>query len=167
MEQLWSPWRMKYLRQAEESAGQPGESPACIFCQKPAQDQDDDNLIIWRGERAYVILNLYPYNNGHVMVVPYVHTPTIETLDPETLTEIMLLVNQGVAALRSLYQPQAFNVGINLGAAAGAGIQDHVHVHVVPRWAGDTNFMTILANTRVIPEDLRETCQLLRQAWPR
>jgi ATP adenylyltransferase len=138
----------------------------CIFCDKPREDRDAENLIVRRGRHAYVILNLYPYNNGHFMVVPYVHTPSSEQLDTPTLTELMLLLNEGLAALRALYNPQAFNVGMNIGVAAGAGIAEHVHLHVVPRWTGDTNFMTVAANTRVIPEDLRVTWRRLKEAWP-
>jgi ATP adenylyltransferase len=156
---------MKYLTGTEkgESAGSVG----CIFCDKPAEGQDEKNLIVERGQRAYVILNLYPYNNGHLMVVPYTHVASPEQLDEATLTEMMLLLNHSLTALRSMYNPQAFNVGMNIGTAAGAGIAEHVHLHAVPRWAGDTNYMTVTAGTRVIPEDLRETWQRMRTAWPR
>lgn len=160
MEHLWSPWRMSYLQ-----SGAPADG-GCIFCTKPAQDSDDDNLLVRRGASAYVLLNLYPYNNGHFMVVPYRHVASPEQLDAATLAEMLLLLNQGLAALRSAYSPQGFNIGMNVGAAAGAGIADHVHLHAVPRWAGDTNFMTVAAGTRVIPEDLRRTCLRLRAAWP-
>jgi ATP adenylyltransferase len=142
------------------------KSTGCIFCDLPREERDAENLIVRRGQYAYVILNLYPYNNGHFMVVPYAHTASSEQLDATTLAELMLLLNQGLAALRKLYNPQAFNVGMNIGAAAGAGIAGHVHLHAVPRWAGDTNFMTVAADTRVIPEDLRVTWRRLREAWP-
>jgi ATP adenylyltransferase len=142
------------------------KSTGCIFCDLPREERDAENLIVRRGQQAYVILNLYPYNNGHFMVVPYAHTASSEQLEAATLTELMLLLNQGLAALRKLYNPQAFNVGMNIGAAAGAGIAGHVHLHAVPRWAGDTNFMTVAADTRVIPEDLRVTWRRLREAWP-
>ncbi len=142
------------------------KSTGCIFCDKPRESRDAENLIIRRGQHAYVILNLYPYNNGHFMVVPYAHTASSEQLDAPTLAELMTLLNEGLAALRATYNPQAFNVGMNIGVAAGAGIAEHVHLHVVPRWAGDTNFMTVAAGTRVIPEDLRVTWQRLREAWP-
>ena len=163
MEQLWSPWRMAYLRQA----GSSGSSLGCIFCDKPAESRDPENLIVHRGQQAFVILNRYPYNNGHMLVVPYQHAPTLEALDPPTLTEIMLLANQALAALRGMYGAQAFNLGINIGAAAGAGIAAHVHLHVVPRWPGDTNFLSTLAQTRVIPEDLQETYRLAVAHWPK
>ncbi|MGH2524978.1 MAG: HIT family protein [Anaerolineales bacterium] len=170
---------MKYLRGEEDapSTGVSATGPlrltpdarpmSCIFCDKPAEDRDVENLIVHRGERVFVILNLYPYNNGHLMVVPYEHAPSLEQLDAPTLTELMLVTNQGLAALRMVYQPQAFNLGINIGQAAGAGIADHVHLHVVPRWAGDTNYMATIAGTRVIPEGLHETYWQVREAWPR
>lgn len=166
MEHLWSPWRMNYLTGQAKAEDPPGPT-GCIFCDKPAENRDDANLIVFRGENAFVLLNLYPYNNGHLMVVPYTHAPTLEVLDAPTLTEMMLLTNQALAALRALYNPQAFNIGMNIGSAAGAGIAEHVHLHVVPRWAGDTNFMTVTAGARVIPEDLRITQRRLVEAWPR
>src|ERR1041384_132848 len=164
MDHLWSPWRMTYLRQ--HSPDQTGSDQGCIFCVKPREDRDAENLIVQRGRNAFVILNLYPYNNGHLMIVPYAHAPSLEQLDTPTLTEIMLLTNQGLTALRTLYNPHAFNLGVNIGAAAGAGIAEHVHMHVVPRWAGDTNYMTTVAGARVIPEDLQETYRRVHQAWP-
>lgn len=155
---------MKYLRGEAKTAR--SEPTGCIFCDKPRATDDDANLIVKRGEAAFVILNLYPYNNGHLMIVPYRHVGSLEQLSAATLTEMMLLVNQALAALRSVYQPHAFNLGANLGAAAGAGIADHVHFHLVPRWAGDTNFMTTVSAARVIPEELSDTCRRLRAAWP-
>ncbi|MGQ0600702.1 MAG: HIT family protein [Anaerolineales bacterium] len=162
MEHLWSPWRMQYLQGSDTRESGTG----CIFCDKPAEERDNVNLIVQRGQKAFVILNLYPYNNGHFMVVPYTHVPSTEQLEADTLTEMMLLLNQGLGALRAMYNPQAFNVGMNIGVAAGAGIAEHVHLHAVPRWAGDTNYMTVTASTRVIPEDLRDTWQRMRAAWP-
>jgi len=166
MEHLWTPWRMKYLQGDDQPSGE--GSSGCIFCHAPAENRgcDFDNLIVRRGERAFVILNRYPYNNGHLMVVPYLHTPTLEQLDTETLGELMALVKQSLAVLRAIYNPQAFNLGMNIGEAAGAGIAEHVHFHVVPRWGGDTNYMTVVGGTRVIPEDLAETCRRLCTAWP-
>ena len=164
MEHLWSPWRMAYLRKdaADEQPGPTG----CIFCDLPAGGDDTAGLIVQRGTHAYVVLNKYPYNNGHMLIVPYAHVPSLEQLDEPTLTELMRLTNQTLAALRQMYNPQAFNIGANLGAAAGAGVADHVHLHVVPRWAGDTNFMTSVNDVRVIPEDLQETYRLARANWP-
>ena len=162
MEHLWSPWRMAYLRNS--AAGVPGPT-GCIFCDLPAEGRDAENLIVHRGARAFVILNRYPYNNGHLLIVPFAHVPSFEALDPATLTEMMLLANTATATLRRMYNPQAFNLGANIGAAAGAGIAEHVHLHLVPRWAGDTNFMSTTSGTRVIPEDLSETYRLARQHW--
>jgi ATP adenylyltransferase len=167
MEHLWSPWRMRYLRGQDRPATAPLGLAGCIFCTKPAETRDVENLIVHRGELTFAILNLYPYNNGHLMIVPYAHVPSFEQLEAPALTELMQLTNQGLAALRKAYSPQAFNLGANIGTAAGAGIADHVHMHIVPRWSGDTNYMATVAGTRVIPEDLRETYRLVCAAWPR
>jgi ATP adenylyltransferase len=156
MKRLWSPWRMQYLTE-ERPEG-------CIFCIKLAENRDAENLVAWRGERAFVMLNRYPYNAGHLMVVPYVHVASTEELPPETLTEMMLLTNRCLAALRKVMSPEAFNIGANLGHAAGAGIAEHVHLHIVPRWEGDTNFMAVLADVRVVPELLADTYCKLRAA---
>jgi ATP adenylyltransferase len=136
----------------------------CVLCEKCASHEDAPNLVLYRGRKAYVILNRYPYNNGHLMVVPYEHVANLEDVDTETLTELMLLVNRALAALRETMAPDGFNVGINLGRAAGAGLDQHVHIHVVPRWRGDTNFMPVLDETRVIPQMLQETYALLMPA---
>jgi ATP adenylyltransferase len=133
----------------------------CVFCAKPGVDDDAAEHVLLRGQTAYVTLNRYPYNNGHLLVVPYAHVPSLENLPAGTLTEMMLLVNQGIAALRLAMQPQGFNIGVNLGKAAGAGIEPHVHVHVVPRWNGDTSFMSTIGETRTIPEALEQTYQRL------
>ena len=153
---------MAYLRSETPSGSQSG----CIFCDMPAEHRDAENLIVYRGQLVFVILNRYPYNNGHMMVVPYQHASTLEALDAPVLSELMLVATQALAVLRAMYQPQAFNLGVNIGTAAGAGIADHVHMHVVPRWAGDSNFMTTVAGTRVIPEDLNDTYQRALQHWP-
>ncbi len=158
---------MTYLKANDKTSGGNPAGTGCLFCDKPAENRDAENLIVWRGERVYVLLNLYPYNNGHFMVVPYQHVPSPEQLDTATLTEIMTSLNDGLAALRAVYNPQAFNIGLNVGTAAGAGIAEHIHLHAVPRWAGDTNFMTVAAETRVIPEDLRVTWRRMREAWPK
>ena len=136
----------------------------CVFCDKSQTHDDAAEHILLRGPTCYLTLNRYPYNNGHLLVVPYVHTASLETLPVETLTEMMLLVNQGLAALRVAMQPQGFNVGVNLGKAAGAGIEAHVHIHVVPRWHGDNNFIASIGDTRMIPEMLDNTYQRLRVA---
>ncbi|MEN6408708.1 MAG: HIT domain-containing protein [Anaerolineaceae bacterium] len=159
MDVLWSPWRMNYIQQQDKPDG-------CIFCNAAnAAEDTPDNLVVARGERAFVILNRYPYTNGHLMVVPYVHEPSIETLDAETRGEMMEMVNQALSVLRLVYNPQAFNVGINIGEAAGAGVAEHVHIHVLPRWSGDTNFMTSVAATRIIPEELGQTFRRIHAAW--
>ena len=162
MQYLWSPWRMAYLRNENPSGSRAG----CIFCDLPAEHRDAENLIVHRGQLAYVMLNRYPYNNGHMMVVPYQHVDTLEALDAPALAELMLLAKQALTALREMYHAQAFNLGVNIGTAAGAGIADHVHMHIVPRWTADSNFMTTVASTRVIPEDLDETYRLAVQHWP-
>ncbi|MDH7486735.1 MAG: HIT domain-containing protein [Anaerolineae bacterium] len=157
MDRLWTPWRMEYIL-SEKSEG-------CIFCDMLAAGDDRACLILHRGQRAFVVLNRYPYNNGHLMVVPYAHASTLEGLDDETLLELMQLVNQSLAALRKTMSPHGFNIGVNLGKPAGAGVADHVHIHVVPRWEGDTNFMAVLAGTRMVPEMLDQTCDRLTAAF--
>ncbi len=156
MKHLWSPWRLEYLTAAE-----PG---GCIFCQAVEGDDDRENQVLLRGEQAFLILNRYPYNNGHFMTVPYDHVPSLENLAPETLTEMMLLLNRGLAALRAAMAPEGFNIGVNLGRAAGAGIEDHVHIHAVPRWLGDTNFMPVVGNMRVVPETWLQTYDKVKAA---
>src|SRR5659263_111950 len=158
MEHLWSPWRMKYVTNNET----PGK---CIFCTAPSEINEPDSLIVHLGKLAYVILNCFPYTSGHLMVVPYVHHATIEELHPETRAEMMELVNQSLGILRTVYHPEGFNIGINLGSVSGAGIAEHVHMHVVPRWNGDTNFMSTIGDTRVIPEDLITARDKIKLAW--
>jgi ATP adenylyltransferase len=158
MDYLWSPWRYRYISRA-----QPGD--ACIFCQKAAENRDAENYIIHRGERNFVLLNLYPYTNGHLMVAPYEHVATLEAAAPETLTEMMALARQAETHLRSVYRPGGLNLGMNIGECAGAGIAGHIHMHVLPRWGGDANFMTTVAETRVLPEDLDTAYQKLTAAW--
>ena len=158
MDDLWSPWRMKYITNNDP----PGK---CIFCTALAEANEPDSLIVYQGALAFVILNRYPYTSGHLMVVPYMHQPTIEALHPETRAEMMELANHALGVLRTVYHPEGFNIGINLGSAAGAGIAEHVHLHVVPRWAGDTNFMSTVGSTRVIPEDLLSARDKIKNAW--
>ncbi|MEA3335129.1 MAG: HIT domain-containing protein [Chloroflexota bacterium] len=133
------------------------KTEACVFCEKIVNGDDQAEHVLFRGQTAYLALNRYPYNNGHLLVLPYAHVPSLENLPPETLQEMMLLVNKGLSALRLAMAPDGFNVGANLGELAGAGIKDHVHLHVVPRWRADTNFMTAVAETRTIPESLDQT----------
>ncbi|RLC94317.1 MAG: HIT family hydrolase [Chloroflexi bacterium] len=149
MEHIWAPWRMEFIL-AEKPGG-------CILCDRPKGKEDKASLILYRGERNFVMLNKYPYNPGHLMVSPYRHVPTLEDLSDEELWEHADLVRRSTRALRRAFQPAAFNIGINIGRTAGAGIGDHIHTHVVPRWEGDTNFMPVVANTRVLPEGLAST----------
>jgi ATP adenylyltransferase len=158
MKQLWSPWRMAYIEDRNTEGG-------CLFCNRREEVPGPASLILHRGPLAFVILNRYPYTNGHVMVVPNAHVPSLEDLDSATLAELMVLARRGLRALRQAYGAEAFNLGVNIGAPAGAGVVDHVHLHVVPRWAGDTNFMATTAATRVIPEELEQTFLRLDQAW--
>ena len=155
---MWSPWRMAYIT-AEHEDGY--EGPECVFCDLPAQDDDARTYILHRGERAFVIMNLYPYNNGHLMIVPYAHVDTLAALDEGTLTELMVLTKRAQAVLEDRMRPQGFNIGVNQGRAAGAGIADHLHMHLLPRWVGDTNFMPALGDVRIMPQHLDETYALL------
>jgi ATP adenylyltransferase len=149
---------MTYIQNNQHSAD-------CVFCTALAQADGPQNLIVARGGRAFVILNRYPYTSGHLMVVPNEHRAALEELDSQTRAEIMELSNQAILILQAVYHPQGFNLGMNIGEVAGAGIADHIHMHIVPRWGGDTNFMTSLANTRVLPESLPDTYQRVRQSW--
>ena len=142
----------------------PSES-GCIFCDRLEEKDGPGNLILYRGKQAFVILNRYPYTNGHMMVVPYQHVPSLENLDENILTELMLLTNQTIGALRLVYDAESFNIGMNIGLPAGAGVADHVHIHVVPRWSGDTNFMSTTAGTRVLPEALEQTYARIKAGW--
>jgi len=137
----------------------------CVFCNAASQPDGPQNLIVTRGQRAFVILNRYPYTSGHLMVIPFTHQSNFEGLDAQTRSEMMELVTRAMTVLRAAYQPQAFNMGANIGEAAGAGIAAHVHIHIVPRWKGDTNFMSTLGQTRVLPESLEETYTRIQQQW--
>ena len=137
----------------------------CVFCIEPTRLDGPENLIVYRSERAFVILNRFPYTTGHVMVVPFDHQPSLELLDAATRAEMMELVSRVLVVLQQAYHPQGFNVGINIGTAAGAGIADHIHMHIVPRWSGDTNFMSSVGSTRILPEVLDDTYQRVKEAW--
>ena len=158
MNYLWSPWRMKYIQANKTENG-------CVFCKVQEMPDNEENLIVHRGELAYVIMNRFPYTSGHVLIIPYVHENNLEVLDSATRAEMMELATKTMTVLRAIYNPQGFNFGANIGAAAGAGIAPHVHLHIVPRWAGDTNFMSALGDTRVIPEALKETYKRVREGW--
>ena len=156
-EYIWAPWRLKYVKDASKDL-----EDECIFCAKPAEDDDAENLIVHRGERCFVILNLYPYTNGHLMVAPFEHVGRIQDIPAETTAEMMSLSQQAISVLQSKYEPHGFNVGFNQGRVAGAGVEHHIHMHVVPRWGGDTNFMPVLADTRVMPQTLEQTYEALK-----
>ena len=158
MDRLWAPWRLAYVTATDRST-------ECIFCDAAAHL--DAELVLLRGRQAFVILNLYPYNNGHLMVVPVRHIRTLADLTSDEQVELMAMARWSELALTEVYKPQGFNVGINLGKAAGAGIDDHLHLHVLPRWAADTNFITSIGETRVLPEDLAQTAARLRPVFER
>jgi ATP adenylyltransferase len=137
----------------------------CVFCNALAMSDGIENLIVFRSQHVFVILNRYPYTSGHLLIVPFEHIPTLEELDAETRAEMMEITTQGIRALRKAYNPEGFNIGMNIGEIAGAGIADHVHTHIVPRWAGDTPFMSTLGETRVLPEALEDTYERLKKVW--
>jgi ATP adenylyltransferase len=155
---LWAPWRMDYVANCDKPDG-------CIFCVKPNEDRDKANLIVYRGVLAFVILNRFPYNNGHLMIVPYRHTGELSELSAEERIEIFDLIDSSHSALKKVMQPHGFNVGMNLGRIAGAGIAEHLHAHIVPRWDGDTNFMPVVGHTKVVSEGLEETWEKLKKAF--
>ena len=154
MHRLWAPWRLEYILDNRKGA--------CIFCQKPLAKKDRVNYILLRGQTSFVMLNTFPYNNGHVMIVPYRHISSVEQMNSEESVEMMGLTKRMVALLREVMQPEGFNIGMNLGKSAGAGIESHIHLHVVPRWVGDYNFMPVVSDTKVIPEALDETYRKLK-----
>ena len=158
MKHLWSPWRMKYIESDQKHDG-------CVFCDAQAKVDGAENLIAFRGKNAYVILNRFPYTSGHLMVIPFEHKPNLEELDAETRAEMMELASRCMSVLRNIYKPQGFNMGANIGEVAGAGVKGHVHIHIVPRWAGDTNFMSSVGETRVLPEALENTFKRVREAF--
>ncbi len=157
MDYLWTPWRYRYISDARNVTG-------CVFCNLPAANRDEESLIVFRGAKNFVILNRYPYTSGHVMIVPYVHTADFPGLDAATSAEMMQLAQRVQAAIEGVYHPDGFNLGMNLGRSAGAGIADHLHLHLLPRWSGDTNFMTTVGETRLQPEELSATYQKLFKA---
>ena len=158
MDHLWSPWRYQYVTTADQAT-------ECIFCTLPAEHRDPENYIVYRGRLNFVILNRYPYTSGHLMVVPYEHAPTLEAVAEDAVVEMILLARQAEGHLRAHYRPDGLNMGINIGKAAGAGVAGHIHMHVLPRWVADANFMTSVGETRVLPEDLAETYEKLSRAF--
>jgi ATP adenylyltransferase len=156
MERLWAPWRMEYIDSAREGEG------GCIFCDLPAEGDDEKNYILARSEKAFAVLNKFPYNSGHLMIAPFRHVGDVEELEDEEALAMHELLQKSLKALTEAMKPDGFNIGMNLGRVAGAGIPDHLHWHVVPRWSGDTNFMPVIAETKVLPELLSDTYEKLQ-----
>ena len=152
---LWAPWRMAYIKKVNE--------PGCVFCKKLKKKDSLKNLVLYRGQRAFVMLNLYPYTNGHLMVAPLKHIKDLEKLDTATLAEMMQLTQKMIKVLKKIMRPEGFNVGINIGKVGGAGVLGHVHIHIVPRWHGDHNFMPVIGATRVMPQTLAEVYKILKK----
>lgn len=157
MKKLWAPWRVEYIKRGKEKE--------CIFCKAALSKEDETNLLLYRGKEAFVILNRFPYNNGHLMVAPYAHKSELKFLTPSEIFEIVQLWKLSIEVLKRYASPQGFNIGMNFGTSAGAGITMHLHTHIVPRWNGDTNFMPVLADTKVISEHLQSTYQKLKKIW--
>jgi len=158
MDYLWSPWRYAYV-------SSPPADQKCILCAISSASEDDKNYVVLRAERNFVVLNRYPYTTGHLMIAPFVHAGSLEEADPRTLEEMMLLARRAEKALRSVYRAEGFNLGLNIGRSAGAGVPGHIHMHALPRWQGDTNFMTTIGETRVLSEDLETTYRRLSDAF--
>lgn len=161
MDYLWSPWRYQYVTTPRSGA-------PCLFCHHAAEpEKDQENLVVYRASRNFILLNLFPYSSGHLMIAPYEHVDTLEAAAPETLEEMILLARQSQRHLREIYRPEGFNIGMNLGESAGAGIAGHIHLHALPRWNGDTSFITTVSETRVLSEDLQVTWRKLSDAFRR
>ena len=158
MDHLWSPWRYRYISSIDNEKDQ-----GCVFCRIATEDKDEQNYVVHRGRLNFIVLNLFPYTSGHLMVVPYEHKASLAELTDDTTNEMMSLAKRSQQALETEYHPDGFNIGMNLGRSAGAGVADHVHLHVVPRWSGDANFVSIVGETRVLPEDLSTTCEKLKR----
>ena len=156
MDYLWSPWRFRYVTQADKTS-------RCIFCEKAGAppSRDRENLLLYRGRSNFILLNLYPYTSGHSMIIPYAHVANLEEVEPGTLAEMMGLAQRLQTALRECYHPEGYNLGMNLGKCAGAGVADHLHLHILPRWTGDCSFMTAIGETRILPQDLFATYDAL------
>lgn len=153
MKTLWAPWRIEYILSEKEKG--------CIFCSKPSEKEDEANYMLYRGKFSFVMMNKYPYNNGHLMISPYNHRSDLSGLTQEEITDTFLTVQRCESILKRAFHPEGLNIGINIGIAAGAGVKDHVHIHVVPRWNGDTNYMTVVSEVRVVPEHLKMTYKTL------
>lgn len=157
MEQIWAPWRMQYIRM-EKPEG-------CILCDKPGEKKDADNFILYRGKKNFVMLNTFPYNPGHLLIIPYRHVPGLDDLTKEEAAEHAEIIKKCIRILKNAFNPTGFNIGVNMGRVAGAGIADHVHSHIVPRWQGDTNFMPVVGCARVIPEAVADTYERLKDKF--
>lgn len=156
MDRIWAPWRSKYILNSAQEEG-------CILCNRLKSDRESENYILFRGERTFIIMNIFPYNNGHLMVAPYSHSGQLEELDADEGKELVQSISLGLRALRKAFQPDGFNIGMNIGRVAGAGIEDHVHMHIVPRWNGDTNFMPVLTDTKILSISLKEAYRLIKE----
>lgn len=159
MDYLWTPWRFQYMEEVSQ-----GKQPECIFCDALQRSQDEQTLIVYRGKKVFIILNRFPYTSGHVLIVPYAHVAELNSCEPGSLEEMMELSQKIETAFRDGYNPDGMNLGMNLGRAAGAGVTGHLHLHMLPRWFGDSNFMTVVGETRVHPEDLNTTYKKLKTA---
>jgi ATP adenylyltransferase len=157
---LWNPWRYEYIKKTV----QPQSKTECLFCRLQSL-RDEEAFIVYRGKYSYVVLNAYPYNTGHLMIAPYKHTAELSELEDQALLEIMLLVKRAIEVLRKAFMAEGFNVGSNIGRAAGAGVPEHFHVHVVPRWIGDSNFLAIISGVKPLPMGLREAYELIKKTW--
>ena len=160
MERLWAPWRSTYVKEKRDPE-------VCIFCAAAQADADRDTLVVYRGQHNFVLLNRYPYTSGHLMIAPYEHVSRLSQIDSAAAAEMMDLAKQAEEAIQGAYHPDGFNIGMNLGQAAGAGIEEHIHLHVLPRWMGDANFMTTVGNTRVLPEDLKTSLEKIKGKFER
>jgi ATP adenylyltransferase len=159
-QRIWAPWRLPYVKSAAKD-----EEQGCIFCVKAGAEDDAERLIVHRGERCFVMLNLFPYTNGHLMIAPFEHLARIQDLGAETIDELMALAQRSIAAIDDAYSPHGYNVGFNQGRVAGAGVEHHIHLHVVPRWGGDTNFMPVIGDTRVMNESLADSYAALKERF--
>lgn len=155
MKRLWAPWRSEYIKA--------GNQDGCIFCDKLKEEQDEKNFILERGNTCFTMLNIYPYNNGHIMVAPYSHQGDFAKLSEEEIKDIFLMVRKWVEIIKKAMNPAGFNIGLNLGKVSGAGVREHLHVHIVPRWDGDTNFMPVISETKVVSQSLKETYEILKK----
>jgi len=160
MNKLWAPWRYEYIKNTIS-----GNSEGCLFCNIINENNDKENLIVCRGKKSYIIINRYPYNNGHLMIVPYNHFSEVEMLSDEEILEMMKFLKLSIKVLSKKFSPEGFNIGVNLGKVAGAGIDDHIHLHIVPRWTGDTNFMPVLGDTKIISQNLQETWKIIKEGF--